>query len=233
MPGARYGSAGFAPRGPSSYAGNAMRPTGGPHMPATSTSGMHRAPYNPNGGNHYHDGNHNHYGNHTHVIVTTYWPWGFGYPYYGLGLGYGYPYWGWGYSNFLDDDYNSQPAANYAAPQQQYYYNDPNQQQQPPYQQQPDDQQEQPVPETYPQQYPQQPGAARAPSTPPASQALTVVFKDGRPPEQVYNYLLTANTLTVLDQYRHDIPVDQIDVEATASVNMQAGVPFSLPVRTP
>jgi hypothetical protein len=208
-----------------------MRPTGGPSMPSGTSS--HRAPYNPNGGNHYHDGNHNHYGNHTHVIVTTYWPWGFGYPYYGLGLGYGYPYWGWGYSNFLDDDYNSQPAANYAAPQQQYYYNDPNQQQQP------NDQQEPPAPEAYPQQpYPQAPSSSRAPytgaqSAPPAAQALTVVFKDGRPPEQVYNYLLTPNTLTVLDQNRHDIPVDQINLEATASVNIQAGVEFSLPVRTP
>ena len=126
-------------------------------------------------------------------------------------------------------DYDQQPnAANYAAPQPQDYYSDPNQQPQP------DDQQGPAVPETYPQQ----PNSRRAPNTgaqsaPPASQALTVVFKDGRPPEQVHNYMLTANTLTVLDQNRHDIPVDQINLEATAQVNIQAGVEFSLPVRTP
>jgi hypothetical protein len=43
--------------------------------------------------------------------------------------------------------------------------------------------------------------------------------------------LLTVNTLTVLDQHRRDIPVDQIDLNATAKVNLQAGVEFSLPGR--
>ena len=188
-------------------------------MPATTST--HRATYHsPNGGN-YHNGYHNHnhvvfVNGHRFVFVNGFWPtWGLGYPY------------GWGYPGFLgdSDDYNSQPAANYAAPQD--YYNGP-------YQQQPDDQQEPSAPDDYPQQTkPSRAPSSGAHSTPPASQALTVVFKDNRPPEQVYNYLLTPNTLTVLDQHRHDIPVDQINLEATAKVNIEAGVEFSLPVRTP
>lgn len=206
-------------------------PAGGPRMPATS--GMHRAPYHsPNGGNHNHGYGYHYPHNHV-VIVSSVWPY-WGYPY---GYGWGYPYYGLGYSGFFNDsdNYDSQQPAYYAAPQPQDYYNLPYQQ--PP----PDDQQEQPAtPDSYPQQpYPQQPNAAvlvpyvAAPSLPSAGPALTVVFKDGRPPEQVYNYLLTANTLTVLDQNRRDIPVDQINLEATARVNIQAGVEFSLPVRTP
>jgi hypothetical protein len=62
---------------------------------------------------------------------------------------------------------------------------------------------------------------------------VTLIFKDGRRPEQIYDYLLTANTLTVLDRNHRDIPVGQIDLDATAKANLQAGVYFSLPVRQP
>ena len=207
-----------------------MRPTnGGPRMPSTTST--HRAPYHsPNGGNYHNNGYHNNgYHNHNHVVfvnghrfvfVNSFWPtWGWGYPWG----------WGWGFGDSFgdSDNYGSQPNAAYAPQQPQGYYV-------PDDQAPPDDQQQPPPPESYPQQ----PNAGRAPSSgahtsPAASQALTVIFKDGRPPEQVHNYMLTANTLTVLDQNRHDIPVDQINLEATAQVNIQAGVEFSLPVRTP
>jgi len=99
-------------------------------------------------------------------------------------------------------------------------------------------------PQPYPQQqyappYPQQQFAppVSAPPSGPATAApaassespITVVFKDGRPPEKVQNYLLTSTTLSVLDQHRHDIPVDQIDLAATAKVNRDAGSDFLLP----
>jgi hypothetical protein len=58
---------------------------------------------------------------------------------------------------------------------------------------------------------------------------LTVVFKDGRPPEKIHNYLLTSTTLSVLDQQRRDIPVNQIDLAETAKVNREAGVDFQVP----
>ena len=211
----------LAPRAPS-YPLRGIRPvTTGPRMPyGTST---HRAPYHSRyGGNHSHNGYHHHPHNHV-VFVNSFWPFRYwGYPY-----AYGYPYlWP---SIFNDsDNYDSEPTSNYAVPQPYDYNNVP-------YQPQPEDQQDLAVP---PDPSLQQPNTShRAPysgstSPAPADPPVTVVFfKDGRPPEHIYNYLLTANTLTVLDQNRRDIPVSQIDVDASAKANLQAGVNFSLPVR--
>ncbi len=215
----------FAPR-PSPYPVHGMRPVPagtGPHYGTTA----HRVPYHsPYGGSHYHYGYHY---PHNHVVfVNSFWPyWYGGYPY-----AYGYPYlWP---SIFNDSDsYGSQPASNYLAPQPYDYNNAPYQVQ--PYQPQPEDQQEPPAP---PDPSPQQPNTSNrapysgAPSPVPSSgPPVTLVFKDGRPSEQIYNYLLTPNTLTVLDRNRRDIPVSQIDVDATAKANLPAGVDFSLPIQ--
>jgi hypothetical protein len=182
-------------------------------MPFT-TSG-HRPPYtSPYGGNHYRNGYHYH---HNHVVyVNSVWPF-WGWPYWGLG----YPY-DWGFSPIFPDypdDNDSQQTPYYLAPPSSDYDNNG------PYQ-----------PESAPAEpYPQQPNSSfRVPYSGaqpqlPAS-AVTLVFKDGRPPEKISNYLLTSKTLKVFDQPLHDIPVDQIDVEATARLNRQAGVEFSLPV---
>jgi hypothetical protein len=62
--------------------------------------------------------------------------------------------------------------------------------------------------------------------------AVTLIFKDGRPPEQIHNYALTRTTLYVRDQHHRDIPVDQLDLAATAKVNHDAGVDFQLPATT-
>jgi hypothetical protein len=200
-------SPGYA--GPSRLApGSPSYPVRGPRPvaggPRVPSSSMHRAPYHsPYGGNHFHDGHHH---PHNHVVFVN-----GGYPY-----GWGYPYvWP---SIFNDSDsYDSQPDSNYAAPQPSDYNNDP-------YQAQPDD------------PAPREPNASRASySGAPASSApVTLVFKDGRRPEQIHNYLLTASMLTVLDQHPVDIPipVDQIDLEATARANRQAGVEFSVPGRS-
>lgn len=59
--------------------------------------------------------------------------------------------------------------------------------------------------------------------------AVTLIFKDGRPSEQVHNYMLTRTTLYVQDQHLRRIPVDQLDLEATYKANEDAGVDFSLP----
>jgi hypothetical protein len=139
-----------------------------------------------------------------------------------------WPSWGWGYpfiwpSIFNDsDNYDPQPASNYAAPQPSYDSNSP-------YLAQPEDHAG-PAPRENISSSPYD-GAQSLPSA--SRTPVTLVFKDGRPPEQIQNYLLTSRTLTVLDQHRRDIPVDQIDLDATSKANLQAGVEFSVPSRLP
>jgi hypothetical protein len=63
-----------------------------------------------------------------------------------------------------------------------------------------------------------------------SQEAVTLIFKDGRPPERIHNYLLTSTTLYVGDVPHRDIPTAQLDLAATAKVNHDAGVDFHLPV---
>lgn len=61
--------------------------------------------------------------------------------------------------------------------------------------------------------------------------ATTLIFKDGRPPEQVHNYALTATTLYALDgEMRQEIALSLLNVPATIAANHAAGVDFALPV---
>jgi hypothetical protein len=91
----------------------------------------------------------------------------------------------------------------------------------------PDDEQEAPL-------GPYQPGPdmARPAPVPAREEAVTLIFKDGRPAEQVHNYILTRTTLYVDDQHRRVIPTDELDMVATAKVNQEAGVDFQLPNAT-
>lgn len=219
------GPARFAPG--QSYAVRAQRPAGGPRMPSGSmqrmpASSLHRAPYHSPYGHNGYRYPHNHV-----VFVNRVWPWRFGYPY-----GWGYPYlWP---SIFDDSDsYDSQPDSNYAAQQQPSDYdNGPYEPQPGSYEPQPDDQVE-----PAPREPAEQPNASRrtpygrAQSAAPAQEgAVILVFKDGRPSEHIYNYLMTSKTLTVLDQNRRVIPLDQIDLDATAKASIQSGVDFSVPI---
>ena len=61
-----------------------------------------------------------------------------------------------------------------------------------------------------------------------AGEPLTLVFKDGRPLEQVHNYAMTRTTLYVFDQRRQEIALDDLDVAAAMKVNREAGVDFRL-----
>jgi hypothetical protein len=63
----------------------------------------------------------------------------------------------------------------------------------------------------------------------PSQDSLTLVFADGRPSVQIHNYMLTRTTLYVLDAHRRDIPLDELDLAATAKVNRDAGIDFRLP----
>jgi hypothetical protein len=63
----------------------------------------------------------------------------------------------------------------------------------------------------------------------PEEDAVTLIFKDRRPPEQIHNYAMTRTTLYVRDQHHRDIPLDQLDFHATQKVNHDAGIDFQLP----
>jgi len=63
----------------------------------------------------------------------------------------------------------------------------------------------------------------------PEEEAVTLIFKDGRPSEQIHNYALTRTMLYVRDQHRRDIPVDQLDLAATQKANQANGIEFALP----
>jgi hypothetical protein len=60
--------------------------------------------------------------------------------------------------------------------------------------------------------------------------ATRLIFKDGRPPLEIHNYALTANTLYALDgDSRQEIPLSLLNIQATMEANRAAGVDFALP----
>ena len=84
-----------------------------------------------------------------------------------------------------------------------------------------------------PAQYqpPQQPVRHRAAAAAPLPEedAVTIIFKDGRPPLQVHNYMLTTKMLYVRDQAHRDIALNDIDIAATQKANQNADVNFKVP----
>jgi len=86
--------------------------------------------------------------------------------------------------------------------------------------------QDQPAPRRTYQSYSEVP---HPPEVAESEDAVTIVFKDGRPPEQIRNYILTGTTLYIQDGHRRNVPVDQLDLVATAKANVDAGVDFQLP----
>lgn len=69
---------------------------------------------------------------------------------------------------------------------------------------------------------------------PGSSSTVILIYKDGRPPEQIQNYLATRSTLTVLDGgRRREIPLSDLNIPATISANRQTGVDFQLPGMNP
>ena len=72
----------------------------------------------------------------------------------------------------------------------------------------------------------------RAPAAPLREEdAVTIVFKDGRPSEQIHNYALTRTSLYVTTDRVRTIPIDDIDMAATEKANQKAGVDFQLPTK--
>jgi hypothetical protein len=159
---------------------------------------------------------------HRRAYISPWWP----------TYSYGYP-WIWpGYPTVLDyDDYDSNygPVADYGDYGNQGYDNqgygeqgygpDYGPMQQPP---------------SWPSYgpYAPYPGAAGvAPSAAPSTEeAVTLIFKDGRSPETIHNYVLTPTILYAGDiAHRQVIPISELDVTATEKANADAGVDFHLP----
>lgn len=135
---------------------------------------------------------------------------------YGMGLPYGLAVWpsylDTGYydnSTYTDPGYATQPAAADYAPES---YPTP-----------PAEQAEAVPTNPYRPAY-QRPQPEPEPETP-----VTLVFKDGRPTEQIRDYILTRTTLYVQDAHAHEIPVADLDLVAMDKVNKAAGVDFQLP----
>jgi hypothetical protein len=143
-----------------------------------------------------------------------YWA-GYGYG-YGVGVPWIYPYgaWdGWYGDPYFDSGYDG------ASTDPGYYYDMGNYDAQP-----------QPEPEApYAYRPPYQPEAGSQPDAPLEEHTATLVFKDGRPPMQIRNYLLSRTRLVVLDGVPRTIPVDQLDLAATAKANEELGSDFRLP----
>ena len=59
---------------------------------------------------------------------------------------------------------------------------------------------------------------------------MTLVFNDGRPPEQVHSYVLTGSSVFVAEHgHQRVIPIAELDLPATIAQNREAGVDFTLP----
>src|ERR1017187_1801733 len=149
-------------------------------------------------------------------------------PAYGLGFGYGSSgWWDTNYPGYFDsglygssyDDSDSGYAAPAAAPADAapapYYPGG--------YGPQPTEQAEAGPDSDYRPVY-QRPQPEPAPEN-----AVTLVFKDGRPTEEIHNYMLTRTTLYVQGERLREIAVADLDLAATEKANREAGVVFRLP----
>jgi hypothetical protein len=134
-------------------------------------------------------------------------------PAYGIGLPYGVAVWPgyWDSSYYDDSSYDNSAYATQPAPADY-------------------------GPEPYPASPVEQAEAApyrrayqRPQPEPEPENPVTLVFKDGRPSEQIHDYILTRTTLYVQDTRRHEIPVTDLDLAAMEKVNKAAGVDFQLP----
>ena len=78
------------------------------------------------------------------------------------------------------------------------------------------------------------PAAPQMQYVPGSASTVILIYKDGRPPEQIQNYLATRSTLTILDGgRRREVPISDLNIPATVTANHQTGVDFQLPTTAP
>ncbi|KAA6456259.1 hypothetical protein DYQ86_26040 [Acidobacteria bacterium AB60] len=234
----------FGPAGPGAHPGP-MRFGGstpvhqGPRAPYTG--GDHRSGHGNGWGNH----DHGHDGDGDHHRHPYYRGWGLNYSYVYPGWWPGYPFllsacilgcdasdfnsygYGSGYGPGFADaatygQYEPQPAA--SAMSYPGYPAAPST-----YESQSSQAYTQPQPDDPPESRPAY--AGQNISSPPQP-ALQVILKDGQQ-LQVHNYLLTSTALTVLDNSYRQIPIDQIDINATRQTNLANGLDFRVPRAAP
>jgi hypothetical protein len=147
-------------------------------------------------------------GHHRRPYVSPYGPGGLYRPGYGA-FGWINPYpLGYPETGGMDDSASAQDRTDAGG-----YDTQPDEQDQPPYR----------------GPYPPAPILSNSSPAPEGEEPVTIVFKDGRQPEQIHNYILTRSTLFVGDKQRREIPTEQLDLAATAKANQDAGIDFRLP----
>ncbi len=88
---------------------------------------------------------------------------------------------------------------------------------------------QQPAPQAFEPPYTGSQAAPRNSTGPSQEDATTIIFKDGRPSEQIHNYALSRTALYITGSHLREIPLNELDLAATVRVNREAGVPFQLP----
>ena len=245
----------FAPSGPFHYTGSAIA-----HAPVSYPSSMRlpapgvRYPTSAapiNRPNFYHPG-------HGGTVTTTHNFYIRTYPVYPYA--YAYPSYVYGYlpSDLVDDSFNNDDTSQQPQPEPQPDYGSAYPQPMP----QPDGSYAQPMlrspstampirsrcpkaltpcrpdmlshPDISPTHRSPMPAAPQMQYVPGSATTVILIYKDGRPPEQIQNYLATRSTLTILDGgRRREVPLSDLNLPATISANRQTGVDFQLPTATP
>lgn len=197
----------------------------GSHTPYSGSGfGSGRSPYHRSGGGsnrgEHHDRDRDPFDRRRHEFNNNWY--NYGNPYW---LGYGYPYvidpgfYDWDNNDSADA---AQPSAdNQGGPYEPYDQSgaapsypsiNPDEGYRPPYQRS------------------AVPSSAAVPAPSREQLPLTVIFKDGRAPVIVRNYMMTSKVLTDLDpQHYEQIPLAEIDVAATQRANRAAGMNFQIP----
>ena len=175
----------------------------------------------------YHDHGNYHHGGHSHFVYA--YPGLYGYPYYP------YPYvidpgfYNWGLSDYSDNQQGAND--NSSAYQTPGYTTEPLYPDEGPSQYQPHrDAYAPPAAASAPVQL-QEYHFADSNSQSTAGPSLTVMFKDHRTPLKVQNYMVNSTSLTDLDREHFErIPLDQVDIAATAQINRRHGIDFQVPI---
>jgi hypothetical protein len=203
-----------------------LRPSPGVRRPEYNVrgpqDGAHRPVYGDRDHHHRHRPAYNYGG--TTIYTGTVLPYGF-YNSYGYGYGdLGFPY---------DDSYDDSGYDNSDADSPAYSnpaYDDSN------------NYVAESAPEAAAPQYPgqadstynygsprPQASAAQPSASPLPQESVTLIFNNGVPSQQIHNYILSRSTLIILDGPRREIPVADLDLEATRKANRASGVDFNLP----
>src|SRR5581483_5530169 len=152
--------------------------------------------------------------NHGGAVNTTRGPFHRGYPYSNFGF---YPTAIYlPYGGLFDDSYEDYDTLQQPAPQPDYSNNYPPDSSYPYPQPAPPPEYSYAYPQPTPEYAQPTPAAPQMQYVPGSSETVTLIYKDGRAPAQIQNYLATRTTLTILDNgRRREVPLTDLDIPAT------------------